>query len=124
MKDALEALDWPLARSLLDAVGGPSADTARLTEALRRAGGLLYEYPNPTKEKKRQAFYVELVAYLSSGRPNNVPEDVAVAMETLRVAEAATASWLKLCRKRTPRNSNPQSTSQHRWTAPYVKLKR
>ncbi|VTU32054.1 hypothetical protein RA8CHR_04481 [Variovorax sp. RA8] len=88
MKDALEALDWPLARSLLDAVGGPSADTARLTEALRRAGGLLYEYPNPTKEKKRQAFYVELVAYLSSGRPNNVPEDVAVAMETLRVAEA------------------------------------
>lgn len=95
LKDALESLDWTRVRSLLDDAGGRLADPTAVGQALRRANGLLHEYPVPSAEKKREALFSELVNHLASGQPEGVPVEVALAIETLHVAEAGYRQLVK-----------------------------
>lgn len=88
LKDALETFDWAKVRSILDAAGGPTADADAVAEAVRRAGGLVLEYPIAAAEK-RDALLKELEQYLAAGQADGqVPVAVALALSTLQVAEA------------------------------------
>lgn len=88
LKEALETLDWANVQLILDAAGGPTVDVDDVSEALRRAGGLVLEYPTAA-EKKRDALFEKLQQYLAAGRTDGqVPGAVASTLSTLQVAEA------------------------------------
>jgi hypothetical protein len=88
LKEALEDYDWQRTKLVLDAAGGPTADPDDIAEALRRAGGLVLEYPMAA-EKRRDVLLKQLELYLASGQADaKVPPAVADALSTLQVAEA------------------------------------
>lgn len=88
LKQALESLDWAKVKPILDSAGGSAADLNDIDEALRRAGGLVLEYPSAADEK-RDALLKELEQYLASGLPEaKVPPAIARTLSSLRVAEA------------------------------------
>src|ERR1051326_3026820 len=88
LKAALETYNWQRTKPILDAAGGPAADPNDIAEALRRAGGLVLEYP-VAAQKERDALLKELELYLSAAQPDTkVPPPVAEALSTLQVAEA------------------------------------
>jgi hypothetical protein len=87
LKEALETFEWAQVLPLLDGAGD-ALDADEVSEALRRAGGLILKYP-ASSEKRRDELLAKLEAYLASkSADQNLPESVRSAIQTIRIGEA------------------------------------
>ena len=66
LKAAFETLKWPAIEALLSGEQGEITDPSIIPVALRRANGLIFRYPDPQNERKRESMLVSLKNYFSS----------------------------------------------------------
>jgi hypothetical protein len=82
---ALSSLKWDQVQAVLDAAGGAAAlDISEVASTVTRTSALLFRYPAPASERKREKMLEALRAYFASADTRPLDE----AFETLLLAES------------------------------------
>jgi hypothetical protein len=99
VKDALDAVNWPVLRAHLDTVALSMDDLIELCGHIRRCSDWIAKYPRKSFEDKRDKFLAELAAYACLRLGANAPDKVTAVLAVIKLVEHGYRSILDVLAK-------------------------